>query len=116
LNCFRGCNSQLLSKLVTVETSTPAASDIRRIPFATTYIIQIDNEWYSLVFSAAEHESAFVIDGLMRNNVVKSDIHSTDTHGFSEAIFAVTHLLGCTYAPRIKNLKKMHDLILFRNS
>jgi TnpA family transposase len=48
--------------------------------------------------------------------VVKSDIHSTDTHGFSEAIFAVTHLLGCTYAPRIKNLKKMHDLILFRNS
>ena len=24
-----------------------------------------------------------VIDGLMRNDVVKSDIHSTDTHGFS---------------------------------
>ncbi len=42
----------------------------------------------------------------MRNDVVKSDIHSTDTHGYSEAIFAVTHLLSFSYAPRIKNLKK----------
>ena len=42
----------------------------------------------------------------MHNDVVKSDIHSTDTHGYSEAIFAVTHLLGFTFAPRIKNLKK----------
>lgn len=37
--------------------------------------------WHSLVFSAAERESAYVIDGLMRNDVVKSDIHSTDSHG-----------------------------------
>ena len=62
--------------------------------------------WYSLVFSAAERESAYVIDGLMHNDVVKSDIHSTDTHGYSEAIFGTTHLLGFSYAPRIKNLKK----------
>lgn len=62
--------------------------------------------WHSLVFSAAERESAYVIDGLMHNDVVKSDIHSTDTHGYSEAIFGVTHLMGFSYAPRIKNLKK----------
>ena len=62
--------------------------------------------WYSTVFSAAERESAFVIDGLMHNDVIKSDIHSTDTHGYSEAIFGTTHLLGFSYAPRIKNLKK----------
>jgi TnpA family transposase len=47
-----------------------------------------------------------VIDGLMHNDVIKSDIHSTDTHGYSEVIFAVTHPLGVSYAPRIKNLKK----------
>jgi hypothetical protein len=29
------------------------------------------------VFSAADRESAYVIDGLMHNEVVKSDIHST---------------------------------------
>ena len=42
----------------------------------------------------------------MHNDVVQSDIHSTDEHGFSEAIFGVTHLLGLSYAPRFKNLKK----------
>ena len=62
--------------------------------------------FHSTVFSSAEREAAYVIDGLMHNDVVKSDIHSTDTHGYSEAIFAVTHLLGFTFAPRIKNLKK----------
>ena len=73
---------------------------------ANTFIDERNLLWHSLVFSAAERESAYVIDGLMRNDVIKSDIHSTDTHGYSEAIFATTHLLGFSYAPRIKNLKK----------
>ena len=77
---------------------------------AYTFVDERNLFWHSLVFSAAERESAYVIDGLMRNDVVKSDIHSTDTHGFSEAIFAVTHLLGCSFAPRIKNLKKAESL------
>jgi TnpA family transposase len=51
--------------------------------------------------SSAEREATYVIDGLMHNNVVKSDIHSTDTHGYSEVIFAVMHLLGFEFAPRI---------------
>lgn len=71
--------------------------------------------WHSLVFSAAERESAYVIDGLMRNDVVKSDIHSTDTHGYSEVIFAVTYLLGFSFAPRIKNLKKQ-VLYIFKSN
>ena len=62
--------------------------------------------WYSLVFSAAERESAYVIDGLMRNDVVKSEIHSTDSHGYSEAIFATAHLLGISDAPRLKSLDR----------
>jgi TnpA family transposase len=70
--------------------------------------------WYSMVFSAAERESAFVIDGLMHNDVIKSDIHSTDTHGYSEALFGATHLLGFSYAPRIKNLKKQ-TLSIFKS-
>jgi TnpA family transposase len=62
--------------------------------------------FHSTVISSAEREAAYVIDGLMHNEVVKSDIHSTDTHGYSEIIFAVTHLLGFTFAPRIKHLGK----------
>jgi len=60
----------------------------------------------STVISSAEREAAYVIDGLMHNEVVKSDIHSTDTHGYSELVFCTTHLLGISFAPRIKNLKK----------
>jgi TnpA family transposase len=68
--------------------------------------------WHSVVISAAERESAYVIDGLMHNDVVKSDIHSTDSHGYSEAIFGATHLLGFSYAPRIKNLKRQRIYII----
>jgi TnpA family transposase len=81
---------------------------------AYTFVDERNLFWHSLVFSAAERESAYVIDGLMRNDVVKSDIHSTDTHGFSEVIFAVTDLIECSFAPRIKNLKKQ-NLYMFRS-
>ncbi len=81
---------------------------------AYTFIDERNILWYSLVFSASERESAYVIDGLMHNDVVKSDIHSTDEHGFMEAIFCITHLLGLSYAPRFKNLGK-HVLYHFRS-
>jgi TnpA family transposase len=55
-------------------------------------------------FTLPTLEAAYVIDGLMHNDVVKSDIHSTDTHGYSEVIFATAFLLGFTFAPRIQNL------------
>ena len=69
----------------------------------------IDNRnflFHSTVISSSEREAAYVIDGLLHNNIVKSNIHSTDTHGYTELVFAATHLLGFSFAPRIKNLKK----------
>ncbi len=56
-------------------------------------------------FGKGQGSSAYVIDGLMHNDVVKSTIHSTDTHGYSEAIFGATYLIDIAYAPRIKGLK-----------
>lgn len=64
--------------------------------------------WYSAVISSAEREAAYVIDGLMHNNVVKSDIHSTDTHGYSEVIFGSTYFFKLEFAPRIKGLHKQN--------
>jgi TnpA family transposase len=61
-----------------------------------------------------EHSLYHVIDGLMHNEVVKSDIHSTDAFGFSELVFAVSHLLGFSYAPRFKNLERQR-LYIFRS-
>jgi TnpA family transposase len=81
---------------------------------AYTFRDERDLLWYSLVFSAADRESAYVIDGLMHNDVVRSDIHSIDAFGYSEAIFATSHLLGLSYAPRFKNLKRQR-LYIFKN-
>jgi len=60
--------------------------------------------WHSDVISASEREAHYVIDGLMHNDVIKSDIHSTDTDGYTEILFGVLHLLGFTFAPRIKDV------------
>jgi len=70
-----------------------------------TFIDESHKLFYSTVINVNERESGYVIDGLMHNDVIKSDIHSTDTHGFSEVIFGITHLLGFSFAPRIKNFK-----------
>jgi hypothetical protein len=45
-----------------------------------TFRDERDLLWYSTVFSSADRESAYVIDGLMHNEVVKSDIHSTESY------------------------------------
>ena len=80
---------------------------------AYTFVDERHFLWHSLMISAADRESAYVIDGLMHNDVVKSDIHSTDTHGYTEAVFGLTHLLGFSFAPRIKGVGKQR-LYLFR--
>jgi TnpA family transposase len=71
-----------------------------------TFIDESHRLFYSTVINATERESGYVIDGLMHNDVIQSDIHSTDTHGYSEVIFALTHLLGFSFAPRIKKFKE----------
>ena len=74
---------------------------------ALSSYIFLDNRFahfYATVISSAEREACYVLDGIMHNQIVKSDIHSTDTHGFTEAVFALMHMMGITFAPRLKNL------------
>ena len=73
---------------------------------AYTFIDERHFLFHSTVISSPEKEAAYVIDGLMHNDVVKSDIHSTDTGGYTEMLFGVMHLLGFSYAPRIKNFSE----------
>lgn len=60
--------------------------------------------FHSTVISSSEREAAYFIDGLLQNEVIKSSIHSTDSHGYSETIFAAMHFIGISFAPRIKNI------------
>lgn len=71
-----------------------------------TFIDERQALFHSLVMSSQDREAAYVIDGLNDNNVSKVNIHSTDTHGYTELIFAATHLLGISFAPRLKRIGK----------
>jgi TnpA family transposase len=56
--------------------------------------------------SCAPRESLYVIDGLLDNNTILAiKEHTTDTEGFTEHVFALCHLLGIKFMPRIKDLK-----------
>jgi len=72
-----------------------------------SFIDEMHRLFFSTSFSSSQREAPYVIDGLMHNQVVESDIHSTDTHGFSEIIFALTHLLGILFAPRIEDFQSL---------
>ncbi len=71
-----------------------------------SFIDNLDRMLYSTAISSSERESTYVIDGVTYSSSIKSDIHSTDTHGYTEAIFAIMYLLGIDFAPRIKNIKQ----------
>ena len=58
------------------------------------------------VISCVPREALYVIDGLLENNtVLKIKAHTTDTHGYTEIIFALCYLLGFYFMPRIRDLK-----------
>ena len=59
-----------------------------------SFISAIHNLFYSTAFSASDREAWYVIDGLMHNDVVRSQIHSTDSHGATDPVFSVSYLLG----------------------
>lgn len=55
---------------------------------------------YTVVINAAERESGYVLDVVLHNQVIQTDAHATDMHGFSEINFAVMGLLGIDFRPR----------------
>lgn len=61
--------------------------------------------FFTTVFSSSDRDAPYVIDGLLHDQeTIKSDMHSTDTHGYTEIIFAVSYLIGVYFAPRIKDI------------
>jgi len=69
-----------------------------------TFIDQKQALFHSLVMSASEREAAYVYDGLLNHEIDYSQVHSTDTHGYREGLFAVAPFANIGYAPRIKNI------------
>jgi len=64
-----------------------------------------DSVFGTQVISCNERESTYVLTGLLQNKtIIDPKIHCTDTHGYTEHIFALFYLLGFSFHPRIKDL------------
>lgn len=61
---------------------------------------------FSTVFSASEKEAHHLLDCLTYNDVITPDAHSTDSHGFTEAVAAITGLINIEFRPRLAGLYK----------
>jgi hypothetical protein len=55
--------------------------------------------FYSTVINTTEREAIYVVDGLLHNETIRSTTHSTDTHGYTEAVFGLMDILGFGFAP-----------------
>ena len=60
--------------------------------------------FHSSVIGATAGEAPFVLDGLVGNPILLNPlIHYTDTGGVSDHVFALFHLLGMKFAPRLRD-------------
>ena len=60
----------------------------------------------SQVISCSVREATYVLTGLLSHGSdLQIDTHTTDTHGFTELVFALCYLLGFSFCPRIKGIK-----------
>jgi TnpA family transposase len=71
-----------------------------------THISDQYGPYHTKVIAATASEAPHVLDGLLyhESSLVIHE-HYTDTGGFSDHIFAICHLLGFRFAPRIRDLK-----------
>ena len=68
------------------------------------------------VISCSPREALYVLDGLLENNtILKIREHTTDTHGYTEIVFALCYLLGYYFMPRIRDLKDQQLYRIDRN-
>ncbi len=64
------------------------------------------------VMTSSDREAAHMMDGIVKTKATifhegdADHMHSTDTHGYTEAIFAGLHFLGVSFAPRIANMNE----------
>jgi TnpA family transposase len=70
-----------------------------------THVSDQYSPFHSKLINVGIRESTYVLDGLLyHESDLKVEEHYTDTAGFTDHVFALMHLLGFKFAPRIKDL------------
>ncbi len=67
--------------------------------------------FHTKVIHATIRDATHVLDGLLyHESDLKIEEHFTDTNGFTDIVFAICHLLGFRFSPRMRDLtsKKLH--------
>lgn len=65
------------------------------------------NQYASKTIAATVRDAAHTLDGILDNQtVLPIEEHTTDTHGYTEMIFAAYDLLGLRFAPRVRDLDR----------
>ncbi|MEN9523746.1 MAG: hypothetical protein RL065_2123, partial [Bacteroidota bacterium] len=73
-----------------------------------SFIDELHRLFHSLTVSSSEREALYVFEGLLQNQVVQSDMHSTDTHGTNGINFALLYLAGIRFIPRIEDFQNQY--------
>ncbi len=61
--------------------------------------------FHTQVINATARDATYVLDGLLyHESDLRIEEHYTDTAGFTDHVFALMHLLGFRFAPRIRDL------------
>ena len=61
--------------------------------------------FHTKVINATVRDATHVLDGLLyHESDLRIEEHYTDTAGFTDHVFALMHLLGFRFAPRIRDL------------
>src|SRR5689334_5899819 len=70
-----------------------------------THISDQYSPFYTQPITATARDATYVLDGLLyHESDLRIEEHYTDTAGFTDHVFALCHLLGFRFAPRIRDL------------
>ena len=71
-----------------------------------THISDQYSPFSTKIINVGIRDSTYVLDGLLyHESDLRIEEHYTDTAGFTDHVFALMHLLGYKFAPRIRDLK-----------
>ena len=69
--------------------------------------------FYLKVINTNARDALYVLDGLLHHETdLMIEEHYTDTAGYTDQVFGLTHLLGFRFAPRIRDLMDTKLLLL----
>jgi len=67
-----------------------------------THVADQHSVFQTQVIACSLREAIYVLDGLLQNNtVLRPKEHFVDTHGYTDQLFGLCHLLGYSLMPRL---------------